>query len=290
MSEIPFTKMVGTGNDFVLVDGVRNRLSKYSQDWPTIARAVCDRHRGIGADGILLLEPSSKADLRMRILNADGSEAEMCGNGTRCVARFVQSLPGRKNGKLSIETLAGILEARVEGPRITVRMTEPKDLRQQMQVDLNGRRIQGGFVNTGVPHFVVPVEDIETVDVPNLGRALRTHPDFGPKGTNVNFIQPVQKPSQRLRVRTYERGVEGETLACGTGMTAAAILYGLQQPSKSDARRVTVQPASGDLLTISFRAEKKGNAVHVSEVDMEGEARSVFAGTFTWPPVEGDAA
>ena len=106
----------------------------------------------------------------------------------------------------------------------------------------------------------------------------------------MNFIQPVQKPPQRLRVRTYERGVEGETLACGTGMTAAAILYGLQQPSKSEARRVTVQPASGDLLTISFRAEKKGNAVHVSEVDMEGEARSVFAGTFTWPPVEGDAA
>jgi diaminopimelate epimerase len=280
MTTIPFTKMVGTGNDFVVVDAIRNRLSKLRGRWPRIARVVCDRHHGVGADGVLLLEPSKTADVRMRIFNADGSEVQMCGNGARCVARFVSGANGKHPGTVRIETLAGTVSAQVAGSRVRVKMPLPKDLRTQLNVRLSdGSQIRGGSVNTGVPHFVVPVKNIDAVDVQRLGRLLRYHPVFGPKGTNVNFIQEARRPL-RLRVRTYERGVEAQTLACGTGMTASAIIHGLRQGAAGSSKhcRIAVQPASGDRLMISFLIAGGSGRPVVTDVVMEGSAHAVYDG------------
>ncbi len=291
MADIPFTKMVGTGNDFVVIDAVHQRLSHLERQWSKVAKAWCDRHRGIGADGILLLEPSKVANVRMRIFNADGSEAQMCGNGARCVARLVSAWPSRRNGAvrskegLTIETLSGTISAKVQGERIRVRMGLPRDLKPELRVQLDGSAIIGAFVNTGVPHYVVPVKGLTAVDVNRLGRALRNHADFAPSGTNVNFIEWADAPTPRLRVRTYERGVEAETLACGTGMTAAVIIYGLRSGLAAGGRAVelTVQPASGDLLTIGFRAQQEGSDIRITDVIMDGAARIVYEGRCAWP-------
>ncbi len=263
MPTLAFTKMVGAGNDFIVVDASRNGARRLTRRWPTVSRALCDRQRGIGADGVLLLEPSRIADVRMRIFNADGSEADMCGNGARCVARYV----GRR--RVSIESGAGRLQAAVSGERVRLGMTDPAMLRQGLRVRVAGRLITGDFINTGVPHFVVRVPALDRVDVARLGRALRRHAAFAPKGANVNFIQPAGRHA--LRIRTYERGVEAETLACGTGATAAAIIYGL--PGRPGPRRVSVTTRSGDTLTISFRVGSR-----VTHVVLEGPARRVFDG------------
>ena len=206
---ISFTKMVGTGNDFVIVDSRRLRRPRRLR-WADAARAVCDRHRGIGADGLLVLERASVADVRMRMFNPDGSEARMCGNGARCVARYLAAADRPRIRPVTIETRAGVLSARVRGHRVAMRMTDPCGLTPERIVEAEGQRFRLGSIDTGVPHAVLPVRRLDAVDVDRLGRALRRHPAFGPRGTNVNFIQPDPEHS-RVRIRTYERGVEGET-------------------------------------------------------------------------------
>ena len=216
---IPFTKMVGAGNDFVIIDTTRSALPSRARQWPAISKALCDRHRGIGADGVLVLEPSDAADVAMRVFNPDGSEAQMCGNGARCVARYLtQDARGTtrdaRGRRVTIETQAGILCAQVKGRRIAMRMTDPTELELGLALDVGRRKVRLGFVNTGVPHAVVPVERLDQLDVSRLGRLLRYHRLFSPRGSNVNFIQADPKRTNRVRVRTYERGVEDETLAC----------------------------------------------------------------------------
>ena len=282
---IPFVKMVGTGNDFLIVDA-RARVGPVAKRWPAFANAACDRRYGVGADGVLVLERSRIADVRMRIFNPDGSEAQMCGNGARCVAWYVAQASRRRRGVRSVwlETIAGVLPAEVSGDLVRIRMTPPTDLRLDMSVPVAGRSVRLGFVNTGVPHAVVRVPDIEEVDVQALGRLLRHHQAFRPKGANVNFIQ-ASGPS-KVRVRTYERGVEGETLACGTGVTAAAIIHALSRPQDgardNGARHIHVQTRSGESLTVHVDVPEHGDGA-VGNVVLEGAVRWVCRGEVAWP-------
>src|ERR1043166_7286992 len=192
-----FTKMNGAGNDFILID---NRAGEIDLNRSQIAR-LCDRHRGIGADGILLLEnPSDHADFRMRYFNADGGEAEMCGNGARCFARFAKTVAGAE-GKISFQTPAGVISAELAGDLVTLQMTEPTDLRLDIKLPMAKEDKTVHFINSGVPHVVISVPRIDDVDVRREGSAIRHHKMFSPNGANVNFIEkrgPRKSPSARM--------------------------------------------------------------------------------------------
>ena len=301
MSDICFTKMVGTGNDFIIVDaraGARTPAGRNgaARPWRAMSRALCDRHRGIGADGLLVLEPSASAAAKMRIFNPDGSEAEMCGNGARCAAWYLtQGRAARRNGtapygargrRLTIETRAGVLSAETTRDAVAIQMTEPRGLQLHQTLSTHGAITRYGFVNTGVPHMVVPVAHLDAMDVERLGRALRHEQRFAPGGTNVNFIQAHAAQPGRLRIRTYERGVERETLACGTGMVAAAIIWALSRASGrrlSRRRRLVVEPRSGERVTVAFSAQRSGTSWRVYDVVMAGPAQRVFDGCVSWP-------
>jgi len=207
--------MHGAGNDFVMVDD-RARVFPIS-DAAFIRRMAC-RRTGIGCDGIILLRPSDSADLRMRFINPDGSEVEMCGNGARCLARFAHDL-GAAPVRMEIETGAGTVKANVRGDQIRLDLTDPSDLELDLAVDLEW---PVDFVNTGVPHAVAWVDDLQALDLPRFGELIRRHALFAPDGTNANFARV--EPDGTLSMRTYERGVEAETLACGTGAAAVAVL------------------------------------------------------------------
>jgi len=258
--------MNGAGNDFVLIDN-RARALKLSRDQII---HLCDRHRGVGADGVILLiaSASGQADWAWEFFNRDGSAGEMCGNGARCFARFVQKW-AHANGEVSFETGAGIIRARFQGERVTVNLTPPADLRLNEQVPLSIGTQTIHSVNTGVPHAVWFVPDADRAMVRELGPEIRRHAHFGPKGTNVNFVQ-VMGPG-RIRVRTFERGVEGETLACGTGVTAAALIASRVQHFASPVR---VQVQGGEELEVSFRQQ----GGEFSDVQLSGPAEFVFEG------------
>jgi diaminopimelate epimerase len=264
---LSFYKMNGAGNDFIVID---NRELSVSLDEDTIA-ALCDRHRGVGADGILMVEPAQKgADYRFRYYNADGGEAEMCGNGARCFGRFAAHLgDGEPKESVSFETMAGILRADLIEENVRIAMSDPHDLRLHTGVALDGLAGDVHFINTGVPHVVVFVDELDEVDVQKYGTLLRYHEAFAPAGTNVNFAKVLG--AQHIAVRTYERGVEDETLACGTGMTAAALLHHLLTGAASP---VKVDCAGGDTLEIGFVAEGK----NFSHVTLAGPADFVFEG------------
>jgi diaminopimelate epimerase len=263
---LDFTKMNGAGNDFVLIDN-RARKIKLSRD--QVVR-LCDRHRGVGADGVLLLVPSAsgKAECAWEFYNSDGSTGEMCGNGARCFSRFVQKLTGVKRG-LTFETEAGIITASFQGARVTVNLTPPTKLRLNQELPLSTGMERVHSINTGVPHAVLFVPDADRAMVEELGPQIRRHAHFAPKGTNVNFVQRLGL--NRIRVRTFERGVEGETLACGTGVTASALiaarLHGFTSPVK-------VQVQGGDELEVGF---KDANG-EFAEVKLSGPAEFVFEG------------
>jgi diaminopimelate epimerase len=262
---LTFTKMNGAGNDFVVLD---NRDGKLSLDKAQIAR-LCDRHRGVGADGLLAVEPAENgADFRMRYYNSDGGEAEMCGNGARCFARFAQRVSGKK-GSISFETQAGVISAKFFGDIVQVQMSEPHAVHLREAVEAAGEKVTVHSVNTGVPHAVVFVDDLETTDVRRLGAALRYHPHFAPKGTNANFVQ--QLDPQTISIRTYERGVEDETLACGTGMVACALIY---HELTTAAAPIQVRVRGGDTLEIGFRHE----GGRYREVTLTGPADFAFEG------------
>jgi diaminopimelate epimerase len=262
---LTFTKMNGAGNDFVMLD---NRDGSLLLDKAQIAR-LCDRHRGIGGDGLLMVESAQEgADFRMRYYNSDGGEAEMCGNGARCFARFAQRVSG-KDGDLSFETLAGVITAKFLGGDVQIQMSEPHSLRLGDQLEVAGERLHVDSINTGVPHAVVMVEDLEAIDVRKLGAGLRYHPRFSPKGTNANFMQRLG--THTIAIRTYERGVEDETLACGTGMVAGALIFSELAGATSP---VKVKVRGGDTLEVAF--EKTGTTWR--HVTLTGPADFTFEG------------
>jgi len=258
--------MNGAGNDFVLID---NRQGKVRLRPEQIVR-ICDRQRGVGADGLLLLVPSrtGKADWAWDFYNNDGSTAEMCGNGARCFARFIEREAG-VNGKTTFETGAGIIGATFQGDRVTINLTEPTGLQLNQEVLLKSGVTALHSLNTGVPHAIMLVPDADKAMVQNLGAEIRFHPHFAPRGTNANFVQ-VLGPNQ-IRVRTYERGVEGETLACGTGVTASALVAAKMHGFKSP---VTVKVQGGDTLEVAFREEEGA----FKDVYLSGPADFVFEG------------
>jgi len=268
MKMIAFTKMVASGNDFVVTQAKASdsKLRK-------LARSICDRKFGAGADGLLVLEKSHKAVVKMRVFNADGSEANMCGNGARCVALFVKLELVHHNHKPRIETKAGIIESEVHGDNVKIRLTDPKQLKLEIPIKINQRLMHVNFINTGVPHAVVFVEGINKIDVKNLGGQIRFHKRFAPAGTNVNFVEVINGNS--IKIRTYERGVEDETLACGTGSTASALItsYMLRAPGP---KLVFVHTKSGEALKVYFR--EKNN--RFEDVWLEGKARIVYTGVY----------
>ena len=275
MKKIPFWKMSGSGNDFILIDN-RTNVVPHEGIAPFIQK-VCARGLSVGADGLILIEPSKKADFAWHYYNADGGEAEMCGNGSRCAARFAHLNGVVSTPKMRFETLAGIIEAEVKDDRARVKLTDPSDLRLDLKVQLEGKEYVGHFLNTGVPHLVFPVDDVEKIDVVDLGRAGRNHALFAPKGTNVNFVSiggqapGARRPTPIVYIRTYERGVEGETLACGTGAVATALVLGALGRSRSP---VSLMTRGGILLTVDYSWDGKS----FSNVHLEGDAKVVFVG------------
>ncbi len=257
-----FTKMVASGNDFIIFDNRKSGL-KNGQE---IATLLCARTSGIGADGLIFIEKSKKADFKMRIFNPDGSEAEMCGNGIRCAALY----KNKKNMK--IETLAGKLNAQLNENGIKVRMTLPQDLQLNVNLNIDGRIHQVNYVNTGVPHSVCFVEDLPATNVRMRGRLLRHHKHFEPEGTNVDFVKIDEHDT--LCIRTYERGVEDETLACGTGSVAAALIYHHKFLFCDGSYCMNIKTKGEETLKVYFDYEKGV----FREVWLEGNARIVYKG------------
>ncbi len=262
MIKIKFIKMVATGNDFIVVDDKNLKVNLAS-----FARKICDRKYGVGADGLLLIGKSKKADARMRIFNADGSEAEMCGNGARAAALYT----GKK--KATLETKAGVIHAEVTNNDVKINLTAPKETRIGLPIKVESRSMNVNFINTGVPHTVIFSEGLDAIDIVPLGRQIRNHKCFSPKGTNVNFVEVLGR--DLIRVRTYERGVEDETLACGTGSTASALIFAL---ASGISERVRVKTQSGEMLNIYFK--KSGNSF--SDVWLEGKAKIVYMGEYNY--------
>lgn len=263
-----FSKYVALGNDFILFD---NREFLFPTNDPLIIPKLCHRQFGIGADGIILLEDSKTADYKMRIFNSDGSEAEMCGNGIRCLFKFIQECNGPADSYL-IETKASIIsmqQDKTSPDQIVVSMQDPTDISWNIDLILDQEKLKVHYLNTGVPHAVIFSPEIKDLDLKEKAPKIRFHECFLPKGTNVNFASVTGKNS--LTIRTYERGVENETLGCGTGVTAtalaAAYLYKLELP-------IQVKTKSEELLNINCTI----NDSTIKNVTMTGKADFVYRG------------
>lgn len=261
---IPFSKYEGCGNDFILID---NRNTFFPFEKKSLISKLCHRSIGIGADGLILLENSSAGDFKMKIFNSDGSEAEMCGNGIRCLARFISEI-GAAEKDFTIETMAGISEIAIEKGSVAVSLPEPTELQWNLSLPLGASPLPFHFLNTGVPHAVFFVEDLYVEKWFKIAPEIRHHPFFLPRGTNVNF---VQIKNHEIYIRTYERGVERETEACGTGATAAALAAGFIHQIPSPA---TVFPKSNTPLQIFFECEKE----KIFNVKLAGPAQKIFSG------------
>ncbi len=263
---IRFTKVNGSDNDFVVIDNRRNVVSNRV----SFAKYICQRRLSVGADGLILIEGSRRADFKMRIFNPDGSEAEMCGNGARCVALYVSLRILDRRSKLKIETKAGILEAEIMAKdRVKLKMSNPVNLRLNLKVKIDKKAKEVFHINTGVPHTVLFVPDITKADVYNTGRKLRFHACFKPQGTNVDFVKVRDRSS--IYMRTYERGVENETLACGTGAVASAIIAHLRKGVRSP---ISVHTRSGEVLRvyIEYKDDK------INDVYLEGNVKIIYEG------------
>ena len=258
--------MSGSGNDFVLID---NRKPVFGDIYlNNLIVNVCRRKMSVGADGFILIEDSSAADFKWRFYNSDGSRPEMCGNGARCAARFAH-INGIAGPNLTFETDAGIVSAEIVGDRVKVKMPDPSDLKTNVSFELSDGPRTASSVNTGVPHIILEESKLDDVDVFRSGREIRYHVAFAPQGTNVNFVS-VAEPNQ-IVIRTYERGVEDETLACGTGSIAAALVTALKREWGAPVHVLT---RSGIILTIHF-SENKGQFYNVY---LEGDARIIYKG------------
>ena len=263
---IEFFKMSGSGNDFILIDNRQGTLAV--GDVVEFVKSVCERKVSVGADGLIIIEPSEQVDFRWRFFNADGSEVEMCGNGGRCAARFAY-LMGIAGKKMSFETGAGIIDAEVREEVVKLRLTDPRDQVMNDQIRIKNQTLFVHSINTGVPHVVHFVRDPDGFDVFNTGRSIRYHEHYQPAGTNANFVTVLDNHS--LRVRTYERGVEDETLACGTGSVASALIAARKGFVESP---VDVRVQGGELLRIYFEMTATGFV----KVYLEGKAKVVYQG------------
>jgi diaminopimelate epimerase len=264
---LSFSKLSGSGNDFIIIDNRDGVVEGQGMAVPEMVRMLCRRRFSVGADGLILIVNDAEVDFAWRFFNADGSEVEMCGNGGRCAAKFAY-LKGIAGPKMAFRTLAGVMRAEVIGERVKLEVGTPRDINLDYDLPLGGRTVRVSSINTGVPHVVVPCDDLEGCDVAGLGRAVRYHPHFQPAGTNANFVSVA---NGRVTIRTYERGVEGETLACGTGSIAAALICSLKGLAASP---VEIMTRGGETLRIHFTQEGGG----FKDVFLEGGAAHVFDG------------
>ncbi len=267
MDVIEFWKMSGSGNDFILIDNRDNQVR--DEDMDHLVRKVCRRRESVGADGVIFVIDSDDYDFKWRFFNADGSEVEMCGNGGRCVSRFAY-LKGIVGPSMTFDTLAGPISAEVAGRIVKVLMSKPFNLRLDVGLEMKKRWISADFINTGVPHVVIRVENLTDHPVLEQGREIRYHSIFSPEGANANFMRAVG-PDQ-LEVRTYERGVEDETLACGTG-AIASVLVAFKRKMVSGSP-VSVKTRGGEELIIHF--DMKDDSFH--RVWLEGNTTIVYQG------------
>jgi len=266
--------MTGAGNDFVLID---NREHTSSSDWASLAPILCNRRFGIGADGLLVVENHSSADFKMLYYNADGSFGGMCGNGGRCAARFM--MDSLQKDSVTFEALDHRYQAGRRGDLVRLIMKDPSNIQFNQTLTLEKEQISFHFIDTGAPHTVISMinlsadaqKEIRSRGITGIGSAIRNHPRFQPKGTNVDFLEKEREG--RIAMRTYERGVEDETLACGTGAVASAIvsaqIFGLSSP-------VEIHTRSGQILLVEFN----GEASHPTGVSLTGQAEVVFQGTY----------
>lgn len=269
---IRFFKMNGSGNDFIMID---NRTLVVDADHcGELVRNACRRKLSVGADGLILIENDPEADFKWRFFNADGSEAEMCGNGARCAARFAYIQGIVQKPTMTFRTLAGIIGAELIGQRAKVQMTAPHSLKLDLSLEANDKAFSLHFINTGVPHAVVFFDDDDSLgaaEVFDWGRALRFHSHFQPAGSNVNFT--VVRDRHHMAIRTYERGVEAETLACGTGSIAAALVAAAKGLVESP---VEVWTMGGEPLTIYFKRSSRQDEIEFTEVFLEGDAKVAY--------------
>jgi len=262
MSEVEFLKMSASGNDFVLIDNRINKINDKYKDINEFISKVCRRRHSVGADGVILIEESKKAAFSWRFFNADGSEAEMCGNGGRCAARFA-FIKKIAEKQMTFETIAGIIRAEVDGINVKLQLTTPFDIKLDYPIKLEENEIFLSSVNTGVPHAIISADNIDHVPVEELGRAIRYHKAFGENGTNVDFVKIINK--KQILLRTYERGVEGETYACGTGAVAAGVI--LKEKGLIESP-VDIGTKGGEILKVYIE----------DKVYLEGKARIIYAG------------
>ncbi len=283
MNKIPFIKFSGAGNDFIVIDNREKAVAPAKM--PAFVADVCRRHLSVGADGLIFIEKSRKYDFRWRFFNNDGGEADFCGNGARCAARFAH-LKKIAPKTMKFEGKAGVVEAEVDGEQVTVHVPEPSGVRLHIRLPIStyrrrrtdtggearaseGTVIEGHAINTGVPHFVYFVQDTATAEVIGLGRPIRHHEAFKPAGTNVNFAQILDRNT--IQIRTYERGVEDETLACGSGALASALLAALVHKVEPP---ILVIPLSRVPLRVSF----KQMGEKFTKLTLTGEARAIYEG------------
>ena len=270
--QIQFTKYSGTGNDFILID---NRSRLFNGTEKELFRSLCERKTGIGADGILLINAPTTlhCSFMMVYFNSDGRPAEMCGNGARSCA-YHAATNNIASDDMQFEVGTDIYHANVDNARVYLQMQEPRDLKIKPGVlnSLQSKTMtefeEGGFVNTGVPHYVVFVQDIDHIDIDTLGRELRYDKAFTPQGANINFAEPINE--HHLKIRTYERGVEGETLACGTGAVATALIADMTKKVKFPVKLTT----QGGELHVSIDAASQRPL-------LAGEVQLVFTGKIT---------
>ena len=259
---LQFYKMSAGGNDFIMIDNREKVVDQLFPDVREFVVKVCRRRLSVGADGLILIEKSSTVDFSWRFFNADGSEADMCGNGGRCAARFA-FINGIAGKRMAFETLAGVMKAEILGSQVKLQLTKPTDLKLDYPVVLEHRELFVSSVNTGVPHVIILTDNIDHAPVEELGRVLRYHKEFSPQGTNVDFVTVIDK--KNVKLRTYERGVEGETLACGTGAVAASVV--LKQKGLT-GERVNLLTRGGEVLRVTVG----------DEVFLEGDARIIYIG------------
>ena len=257
--------MNGAGNDFVVIDNRDDHLSLS----PDQIAQLCHRQRGVGADGLILLcESDGGADWIWDFYNADGSNAEMCGNGARCFARYIKRITGGGN-EPSFQTDCGIIRANINGESVTVNLTDPQGLAMNKKISTSVGEISVHFLNTGVPQAVLIVDNADQAMVEELGSEIRYHDHFAPAGTNVNFVQILE--TGHIRIRTFERGV-GETLACGTGVAAGGMIAAHMNDWPSP---VNVDVLGGDTLSVAF----EWICDEFSNVLLTGPAEFVYEGS-----------
>jgi diaminopimelate epimerase len=259
--------MTGAGNDFIVIDDRQNVLGGDARE---LAKQLCRRRLSVGADGLILIVPSARADFRMRYFNADGSEADMCGNGGRCVARFAHE-KGIAGATMTFESRSGLHDAEIlDGEDVLLKMEEPRAMLLHNHFPIGGVRLALHRINTGVPHAVCEVEDLENYPVVETGRIIRYLSAFVPEGTNADFIEVLNE--RTVALRTYERGVEDETLACGTGAVAAALISAALGKTRPP---VAVLTRGGKTLTIGFYMSDLG----FCDVTLSGNAEIIYEGT-----------